>query len=67
MSPGRIPSRSPSHLDTHEPSVDVNGWTEAASDLRVRILKTYERTPEVERALQYEAWRLEVVRAGLLP
>jgi hypothetical protein len=66
MSHRRIPARSPNHFDAAAPSVDVNGWTEAASDLRIRILKTYERTPEVERALQYEAWRLEVVRAGLL-
>lgn len=64
MSANALPARLPSHVPVAAPSVDVNGWTPAASELRIRILRSYEPTPEVERALAYEAWRLSVVRGG---
>jgi len=67
MPPSRPSLRPSRHAEAERLSVDVNGWTEAASILRIRILRSYERTPEVEGALKYEAWRLQAVKSGTAP
>ena len=52
----------PRRTEVVAPFVDINGWTAAASELRIRILLNRTSSPDVDRALAYEAQRLAAIR-----
>ena len=54
----------PRRTETFGPFVDVNSWTAAGSELRIRILRNRTPSPEVDQALANEVERLEAIQSG---